>query len=80
MDRVLYLCDRRACQICNKDICSYTSDIRHAVNFEKFADGDYREKERTSLDDIMASYYCDVIMATNNTDILIEKEEPHDDN
>lgn len=31
--RVLYLCDRRACQKCNPE-CRLTADLRHAANFE----------------------------------------------
>lgn len=32
----LYLCNRKACEVCNED-CSYTFDIRHAVSFIKKA-------------------------------------------
>lgn len=31
--RVLYLCDRRACQKCSPG-CRLTPDVRHAANFE----------------------------------------------
>lgn len=32
-DIILYLCDRRACDNCSYPECRYTSDIRHAENF-----------------------------------------------
>lgn len=36
--KVLFLCDRRACNTCTQrdegTTCKYTSDIRHAKNFE----------------------------------------------
>lgn len=34
MSKVLYLCDRRKCEAC-KPYCTHTSDIEHAVNFER---------------------------------------------
>lgn len=32
---VFYICDRRACEVCNFE-CKYTEDIRHAKHFELF--------------------------------------------
>ena len=50
---ILYLCDRKACEICNEE-CKHTSDIRHAINFEQdHADGvevgNFWEKENVFL-------------------------------
>lgn len=36
-DRVIYLCDRRACAKCSPE-CKHTNDIRHAKNFEMTGD------------------------------------------
>ena len=33
--KVLYLCDRKACENCNPD-CRYTHDISHAISFRRF--------------------------------------------
>lgn len=44
-DTVLYLCDRRACENCAYPLCKHTTDIYHAVNFEKGLGGRYWEKE-----------------------------------
>lgn len=41
--RVLYLCNRKNCKICSDD-CKHTSNILHAVNFEKLGNS-YFEKE-----------------------------------
>jgi len=40
--RVLYLCDRRACQKCNPE-CHLTADIRHAASFEVDTMGYFEE-------------------------------------
>lgn len=32
--KVLYLCDRRACENCSYPRCKHTSDVTHALNFE----------------------------------------------
>ncbi len=41
---ILYLCDRKKEDCpkthCSKEYCSHTSDINHAVNFNKFCDFD----------------------------------------
>ena len=39
---ILYLCDRRKCDKCLDD-CELTTDINHAVNFEKNPKGDFEE-------------------------------------
>lgn len=41
---ILYFCDHRACERCNGIEGCYTTDISHAVNFEKLNDF-YYEKE-----------------------------------
>ena len=41
--KVLYECDRRACETCGHE-CHLTSDITHAVNFQETADGVFEEK------------------------------------
>lgn len=35
--KVLYICDRRACNKCNPE-CMHTNDISHAKNFELLDD------------------------------------------
>ena len=47
MSKILFLCDKKACDICNKG-CKHTSDIKHAINFENVC-GDYIEKERNTI-------------------------------
>ena len=36
-DQIWYLCDRKACPNCSYPTCEYTTDIRHAKNFEYVA-------------------------------------------
>ena len=43
---ILYLCDRQACPNCSYPNCEYTTDIRHAKNFEYVA-GYVREVDET---------------------------------
>lgn len=50
-DTVLYLCDRKACDNCSYPLCNHTTDISHAVNFEKNLGGGYWEKEKRDLHD-----------------------------
>ena len=38
--RIFYICDRKACPICFPD-CNHTSNIKHAVNFQKKPPEDY---------------------------------------
>ena len=45
---ILYLCDREKCENCDNVDCHYTSDINHAVNFEKLGHV-YCEKEEKHL-------------------------------
>lgn len=53
MQKIVYLCDRRACLNGCSEFCSLTSDISHAVNFE-LDGGVYTEKiqKNNSLNDI----------------------------
>lgn len=43
--KTLYICDRRACGVCN-GVCKRTTDYRHAENFVITQSGDMEEKER----------------------------------
>lgn len=55
MSYVLYLCDHKACdnaRYCGTT-CNHTTDIEHAVNFEKFGEGKYTEKDQSKSDDIL---------------------------
>jgi len=45
---ILYLCDRKACENCSPE-CRHTTDIYHAVNFEKCEGGGYWEKDKKPL-------------------------------
>ena len=43
---ILYLCNRQACPNCSYPTCEYTTDVRHAKNFEYVA-GYVREIDET---------------------------------
>lgn len=43
MNRVLYICDRKRCNPCNNELCRHTTDIDHAVTFQKDKEGNYWE-------------------------------------
>lgn len=43
MGNVLYICDRKRCNPCDNELCGYTTDIDHAVNFQKDREGNYWE-------------------------------------
>lgn len=44
--KVAYICDRRACpeESCDRG-CQHTTDIAHAMNFDRVGDNKYMEKE-----------------------------------
>ena len=44
--QVAYLCDQKYCELCENPDCKHTLDITHAVNFEKFENNKYMEKEK----------------------------------
>lgn len=46
--KILYICDRHRCEpgTCSYPECRFTTDITHAVNFEKDGMGNYVEKEK----------------------------------
>ncbi len=44
--RVLYRCDRRACETCCG--CGFTADIAHAASFRRNAAGDWIEDHGTA--------------------------------
>lgn len=41
---VLYLCDQKACNVCNPGLCRHTTDVNHAVNFRFSYDRVYVEQ------------------------------------
>lgn len=41
---IAYICDGYACDVCHPEYCHHTTDIEHAENFVKLADGRYIEK------------------------------------
>ena len=44
---IAYECDKDECENgCNNQDCFHTTDIDHAVNFNKLCDGKYMEKRR----------------------------------
>lgn len=45
----LYLCDRRVCDNCYYPLCKHTTDISHAVNFEKILAADIGKKNRVCI-------------------------------
>ena len=57
MDKIYYLCDQKACEVCNNTQCNHTSNIEHAINFIKKQTNDdgctYVEKE---IDRVLANY------------------------
>ena len=37
---IMYVCDKKACgKICPNEDCNYTSNIKHAINFNKIGGG-----------------------------------------
>lgn len=44
MDKIFYVCDRRACETCFNG-CFHTSDIRHARDFMLTKKGDFIQKD-----------------------------------
>lgn len=50
MPIVLYLCDRKACAVCNNPDCQHTSNIDHAKNFEHVHGSYWREIENNKED------------------------------
>lgn len=73
MPNVLYLCDKKGCygqsECPGEGYCDHTTDIEHAVNFEKREAGhagiQYWEKEKEQ---------------PKSNDIKVEGEEEQDDN
>lgn len=62
--QVAYICDGKACTICNGLDCHHTVDIRHARNFECATENKYVEKEHSYqkfADEVldMLNMYCD---------------------
>lgn len=53
MSKIVYICDGMGCEKareaggCQNELCEYTTDIEHAVNFRE-SDGLYWEKRRDS--------------------------------
>lgn len=64
MADILYICDHRACERCNRIEGCYTTDISHAANFAKLDDF-YYEKEHT----------MDEQQTTEMTDNTVETHE-----
>lgn len=57
MNDVFYICDREKCENCFSE-CKHTTDITHALNFEKLFDGVYMEKEEDlSMSKADVNYY-----------------------
>ena len=64
MTKVVYLCDGRGCESspknflgeCIRQECYHTSNLDHAVNFEKIG-GVYREKFSFQLEDIRSALF-----------------------
>lgn len=53
--RILFLCDRKACEKCSYPMCRHTQELEHARNFAptgftKKTDGVYVEQEDTALE------------------------------
>lgn len=42
--QVVYICDRRACDVCANPDCNHTFDVRHAKNFENVGENKYAER------------------------------------
>ena len=62
--QVAYICDRKACTICDGECCHHTVDIHHARNFECKAENKYMEKKsdyKKFADEVleMLNMYCD---------------------
>lgn len=51
---IVYLCDGKACGDNHECMeCKHTSDISHAVNFEKLDDSHWLEKEKQAPKDVL---------------------------
>lgn len=85
MNNVLYLCDKKGCcglNDCPGDgYCEHTTDIEHAVNFEKMDDESYweKKKEQSKCNDILILKCNNARIATSalhqlHADLLEMKE------
>lgn len=43
-NKVMYICDRKKCEVCRED-CKYTEDIRRAENFKEVLPGVFEENK-----------------------------------
>lgn len=43
MSDILYICDRKRCKPCSNEDCRHTTDIEHAVHFQKDDRGNFWE-------------------------------------
>jgi len=70
MDKVFYLCDRRACEKCRYPECKHTSDINHAAGFIRDGYGVYSQSEFTAKID------CDgnIVLCLTGDDLPIAKD------
>lgn len=48
---IKFLCDRRACDICDYPFCKHTWDIAHAVSFHKDQFGNFCEYANDILEE-----------------------------
>lgn len=55
---VIYICDRKQCERCSYPTCKHTQDVTHAVNFEKFSECSYYEKEQVHCKDCKHATPC----------------------
>ena len=53
--KVLYLCDRKACDKCSYPDCKLTYDINHAKNFLKDELGNFQESDDIIVERLMKS-------------------------
>lgn len=80
MTRVAYLCDGKACKHCHveTDLCTHTSDINHAINFEEIGPDTYMEfPEPTLLDLAITPEEFQTRMVELLRKYKYDVEEPH---
>lgn len=74
MGKILYVCDRRACETCFIG-CFHTNDIRHARDFMLTATGDFIQKDES----LECDYDVVLSKKDDNTDHVLKREPEFSD-
>lgn len=49
MDRFVYICDEKECELCASPLCNHTVHLEHAANFDHVPTEEEKEKYFTLL-------------------------------